>query len=95
MAYSVVPYGLDLAGIDSDNLSTVAQALLHLIMDAAQLAMTVLILWIRLKAYRPREKGWFSINLRPVLRWLIPVVAATVLFPVFDQLARESQVVLS
>ena len=78
--------------LNPDNLSTTAQALVHLGVDVGQLVVTIAILWRKLKKYRPRRLGWFNTRLWPVQHWLVPVIFAAVAFPLFDAIASQAQV---
>ena len=52
------------------------QALLHLLLDLSETGVTLAILWRCLAAFRPLALGWFPLALRPLRRWLLPVIGA-------------------
>lgn len=88
----MLPCLLDLAGYERDDLSRRGQALVHLVLDVGQLGLTIAILWKRLKAYRPRNLGWFETRLLPVQQWLGPVLVAAASFPLLNIVAQQAQV---
>ena len=53
------------------------QALLHLLLDLSETGVTLAILWRCLAAFRPLALGWFPLALRPLRRWLFPVIGAS------------------
>ncbi|KAI8473748.1 MAG: hypothetical protein J3K34DRAFT_453569 [Monoraphidium minutum] len=85
----VVPLGLGLAGLEYEELGYRATALLHLAMDAAQLAATLAILGRCLGAYRPRERGLFPLRWQRG-RWLGWVAAGAAAFPLVEWLSAQS-----
>lgn len=95
LGYFVLPGTLSLFGLDKDDLSITKQALYHVVFDVCQLGLTVRILCQQLKAFRPRQKGWFKTQFRPLQAWLVPVCFAAIFFPILDWVARISVVSLA
>jgi len=56
------------------------QALLHLLLDLSETGVTLAILWRCLAAFRPLALGWFPLALRPLRRWLLPVIGKPAYF---------------
>ena len=69
------------------------QALVHLLLDLSETGVTLAILWRCLGAFRPLALGWFPLALRPLRRWLLPVLASCVAFPGVDWVASQSQAI--
>ena len=65
-----------LGSVVSSALLLVPQAFLHLLLDVSETGVTLAILWRCLAAFRPLALGWFPLALRPLRRWLLPVVGA-------------------
>ena len=71
----------------------VRQALVHLLLDLSETGVTLAILWRCLAAFRPLALGWFPLALRPLQRWLLPVLASCFAFPGVDWVASQSQAI--
>lgn len=87
----VVPLGLELFGLGPEDLTARGQAFMHLVVDLSELGVTLGILWLRLRAYRPLARGWFPFKWERG-SWIPGVLLACLLFPVVDWLALHSQV---
>jgi membrane protease YdiL (CAAX protease family) len=85
----VVPLGLGLAGLEYEELGYRATALLHLAMDAVQLAATLAILARCLRRYQPRARGLFPLRWAGG-RWLGWVAAGALTFPLVEWLSAQS-----
>eukprot|EP00884_Botryococcus_braunii_P012649 jgi/Botrbrau1/21385/Bobra.0216s0006.1 len=63
-------------------LSPRGHAFLHLGLDINQVVSCVGVLWLRLRAYRPLEKGWFNLKFFPMKHWLWAVALGVITFPI-------------
>ena len=92
LGYVLVPGALEAAGVARDELTARGAALLHLALDAGELAATGAVLWRCLRSHRPRALGWFrSGRGRPARTWLVPLAAAAALFPFVDAASARAQ----
>jgi membrane protease YdiL (CAAX protease family) len=85
----LVPFVLSLCGIERGDLSFPDKAILHLLLDLWELAVTVVVLWRCLAKYKPREKGFFPLRWEGA-RWVPWLLAGMLSFPLVDWLAHES-----
>eukprot|EP00873_Tetraselmis_striata_P034692 jgi/Tetstr1/454956/TSEL_041817.t1 len=85
----VVPLGLELQGIGMEELSARGQAAMHLVVDVSELVLTLGILWLKLRRFKPRSLGLFPTKLRG--NWMFVVALACLSFPLVDWLALQSQ----
>lgn len=83
----VVPIAVSLLGLDRDTLSIRSHAILHLGLDVSQLAITLLILWRCLGAFKPRQLGLFPIKWRGY--WPLIVLGFCAVFPAVAWMAQE------
>ncbi|KAL6755451.1 CAAX protease self-immunity-domain-containing protein [Haematococcus lacustris] len=93
LAYIIIgqvamPMCLGLLGKTQEELSVRGHALMHLCLDMAQLAVTLLILKHCLKQYQPRKRGLFPVRLGGY--WWLVVAAACTVFPLVDWVAVQS-----
>ncbi|GFH17160.1 uncharacterized protein HaLaN_13726, partial [Haematococcus lacustris] len=93
LAYIIIgqvamPMCLGLLGKSQEELSVRGHALMHLCLDMAQLAVTLLILKHCLKQYQPRKRGLFPVRLGGY--WWLVVAAACTVFPLVDWVAVQS-----
>ena len=65
------------------------QAFLHLVHDLNNCASVPVIFAWQLGKYHPLKKGWFQAPLRPVRRWLGPVIVAAPLLLVVNWIANH------
>ncbi|KAK9915094.1 hypothetical protein WJX75_004689 [Coccomyxa subellipsoidea] len=91
LGYVALPGGLELLGLEREELTARGQALVHLVLDVGELGATLGILWGCLRAYRPRALGWFHARLWPPHPWLGHMVLACAAFPLVDLAAARSQ----
>lgn len=92
LGYLIVPGILEFAGMaPRDALPPKSAAVVHLFLEAAELAATALVLWRVLRKYRPRPLGWFRADLgRPIKRWALPLLLVVAAFPLVDRAAAAA-----
>ena len=96
-AYDIVPFLLKLMGYGTAAAAAqpAVQALRHLLLDATQLTMTLLLLRQALRSYSPRSLGLFSVKLRPFRSWVPSVIVGIAAFPFVDLIHKQMVNILS
>ncbi|MEW5300178.1 MAG: hypothetical protein WDW36_003126 [Sanguina aurantia] len=89
-AYIGVPASLMMLGLEREELGVRGQALLDLGVDIAQLGSTLLILYLCLRQFRPRDRGLFPFKWRGW--WPLAVVVGFLSFPVVTWFGQQSLV---
>eukprot|EP00891_Asterochloris_glomerata_P001433 jgi/Astpho2/1433/Aster-x0060 len=90
----ITPIFLSLIGKGTEDLTLRGQAFLHLVHDLNNCASVPVIFAWQLGKYQPVKKGWFQAPLRPVRRWLGPVIVAAPLLLVVNWIANHPLVAL-
>lgn len=85
-----VPAVLSALDVERMELSMRGQAVLHLCLDIAQLAVTLITLRFCLHKYKPRQQGLFRVQWKGW--WVLWVLAAALCFPAVDWLSTQSMV---
>lgn len=90
-AYDVVPFFLRSLGYGAAAAASQpgVQALRHLLLDATQLGVTLLLLRRALAPHAPRALGLFAARLRPLRSWLPTVAAGAATFPAVDFVHKQ------
>ncbi|KAL6766871.1 CPLD6 [Auxenochlorella protothecoides x Auxenochlorella symbiontica] len=88
LAYGALPCALALAGLDPGSPAPVFQALRHLALDVAQLALTLGLLGRALREHAPRARGLFALRALPLSDWVGPALAGAATFPAIHAVHR-------
>lgn len=95
-AYLGVPFILELLGLDPAGGGSRVQAFKHLLLDVAQLLITLGLLRRSLAGYHPRSRyQLFAVRWRPVRAWALPLAAGVATFPLIDWVHRQMVALLA